>query len=68
MTETEEKPADTGSDHDDDLIHVVCCQVRFCDGSTQAHELLPPGRYPDDCIVCDYLDDVAHPCRVCGSP
>lgn len=67
MTELEEKPADTGSGHDDDLIHVVCCTTRLCDGKPE-EITVPPGVYPDDCIVCVDLEFVAGVCRECGAP
>lgn len=64
MTELAEKPADTGSDYDT-VIHVVCCDTRFCDGEFEM-ETLPPGKYPDDCLVCADLEHIV-PCRVCGT-
>lgn len=56
--------------HDDDLMHVTCevCRRQFCTGDLDLSDLLPAGEYPNDCIVCDDLDESCTHCPHCGAP
>lgn len=49
---------------DDELVHTVCdCapDLAFCGKDMTGHEWLPFTEYPDDCLVCEDLDQ-EHEC------
>lgn len=50
---------------DDDLVHTVCSgcdpDLALCGKDMTGREWLAPVGYPDDCVVCDDLND-AHQC------